>query len=82
MQRAIYIPPGGMIGAGSNTQAAQLAILGRSEGNGSARRRSRRKSKATSPRTRKRRSSAKRKLVKGSAEAKRFMAKLRKRRKK
>lgn len=79
-----YIPPGGMLGALSNTQAGQAALMGRSGGNGS--RRTRRKSKMKMAASRKKkykaRSNGGGKMKAGSAAAKawgRKMKRLRKR---
>ena len=83
-----YIPPSGFIGSGSQTMATQLVQLGSRRAPQSTRRRKR---KSATKRTTKRASSAKRRtkrassrparLVKGSAAAKRYMAKIRKMRK-
>ena len=87
----IYVPPNGFIGAGQQTQAAQLIEMGGMRRNGGTKRRRKRKSSAkraaprrakrrTSSSSRKRAGKAKR-FVKGSAAAKRHMAKLRRMRK-
>jgi len=83
MMRTI-VPPGGFAGFSQMTQASQRALgAGVSRSNGT-RTRKRRKASSSAKRTAKRakRSGKRRtKLVKGSAAAKRFMANLRKRRK-
>jgi len=83
MQR-IYIPPGGFVGSGQQTQAGQATLLGtRRGGNGGRRRRrSRSSSRGSSAPRRKRRATGRksrklRRLVKGSAEARRYMARIR-----
>lgn len=83
MQR-MFIPPGGFIGAGSQTMAGQAGLGAPRAPRATSRRRaarpSGRKSRATSRRTSKRRNGAR--FVKGSAAARRYMAKLRRMRKK
>lgn len=83
---AIVVPPGGFAGFAQMTQASQRAlgsgVRTRSIG---TRKRSKRSKSARSNGPSRRRASSKRrgsKLVKGSAAAKRFMAALRKKRKK
>lgn len=82
----IVVPPGGFAGFSQMTQASQRALgsaVGRSNGTKTRRRRKSAKTKTARAKTRTRRSNKRRgKLVKGSAAAKRFMANLRKRRKK
>lgn len=85
--RSIVIPPGGFAGFAQQTAATQALFqrAGRVGGLRSARKR-RRKSKAKAKSTRtatKRRKSTrgKRRLVKGSAAAKRYMARIRRMRK-
>lgn len=87
MQRSFTVPPGGFVGASQQTQAGQVALLGsRGFSNGSRRRR-KRNSTAKRKRTAKKRSARsssrgkKNRLVKGSAAARRYMARLRKMRK-
>lgn len=77
------IPPGGMAGFSQMTGASKLALTRGARGRtGGARRRKRRtKTKRTKTRKTKRRST-KRKLVKGSAAAKRYMASIRRKRRK
>src|SRR5262245_28503989 len=88
--RLFLVPPGGFIGAQQQTQAGQVALMGgRGGGGGGARRRRRRSASSTRKRARKssrrvssrrarsRKSSRRMRLVKGSAAAKRYMAKLR-----
>lgn len=91
MQRLAYIPPLGPVGAASTTHAAQLVLAGRSRSASapsmpSRRRRKKRTSSRKRTSVRKRTSSRKRssrkRLVKGSAAAKRFMARLRAKRRK
>lgn len=88
MQRLMYVPPGGFVGAQSQSQAAQAVLFGRGSRSSSPRRRKRRASvKRTSTRRKKRASSSRastrrgsrkaRRFVKGSAAARRHMAKLR-----
>lgn len=89
MQRLAYIPPLGNTGASSMTQAGQLALAGRSVSampgaprarRASSRKRRRKASSRPTMRRRARRASSRRgarRLVKGSAAAKRFMARLR-----
>lgn len=84
-----YIPPNGFTAAGQQTQAAQLVELGGMPRNGgSTRRRTAKRAKAkratyTAKRAKAKRANGKRggKFVKGSAAAKRHMAKLRRMRK-
>lgn len=84
----IYIPPNGFVGAGQQTQAAQLIELGMPR-TSSPRRRKRKTAKRAAPRRRAaKRKTAKRaskkrpaRLVKGSAAAKRYMASIRRKRK-
>lgn len=77
-----YIPPGGLAGFNNMTMASRLAL---SRAPGTKSRRRRRKAKKAVPRTAKRgakrAASGNRKFVKGSAAAKKFMAKLRRMRK-
>jgi hypothetical protein len=86
----LIVPPGGFVAFGSQTPATQqlFARWGRIGGTRSAATRRRRKSKAAAPTRRRRRrsssSSGKRRaarMVKGSAAARRYMAKIRKMRK-
>lgn len=75
------LPPGGFAGFAQQTPAAQRAM--RIGGNGTGRRRKRRAKKVAGARRRKRRSSKKpARLVKGSAAAKRYMASIRRKRRK
>ncbi len=79
---ATYVPPNGFIGAGQQTMATQM-IGARPAGNG-PRRRKRKTAKKRAPMKRaKRARSTKRpaRLVKGSAAAKRYMASIRRKRK-
>lgn len=87
MQRIPLVPPGGFIGAQSQTSAGQTALLGargssprRRRRTSSRRARMRKSSRRASSRRRRSRKSPMR-LVKGSAAAKRYMAKLRRMRK-
>jgi len=73
-----YLPPGGLAGFSQMMPASKLALTRGMRSAG--KRRKARKTKTKRTKRAKRRSS-KRKLVKGSAAAKRFMANLRKRRK-
>lgn len=84
MQRSsMFIPPGGFLGAASNTQAGQAALGTRRSGNGGARRKRRKSPRRAKPtRTSSKRSSKLKRMVKGSAAAKAYMAKLRKKRRK
>jgi hypothetical protein len=78
----LIVPPGGFAGMAQQTDAtrALFARAGRAGGRSTQRKR-RRKAKAAGA-TRKRRRSSKRpaRLVKGSAAAKRYMAKIRRKR--
>jgi len=80
----ILIPPGGMAGFSQMTGASKLALTRGSRRSGSGGRKRRRKSakrtKARKTRTRTKRT--KRKLVKGSAAAKKYMASIRRKRRK
>lgn len=80
-----FIPPGGMAGFSQMTGASKLALTRLARGTRRSKRSGkRRKSTAKRKKTTKRRSpksSRRRKLVKGSAAAKRFMANLRRKRK-
>lgn len=85
MMREPFVPPGGVAGASDMTAPQKLLIqsaMPRGNGGGSRRRR---KSKGSAPKRRKRktasRSRGRKRLVKGSAAAKRFMAALRRKRK-
>ena len=90
MQR--YIPPGGFVGAQSNTMAAQATLLGApgpmsSRGGARRKRRSARSNGGSRRSARKSRGSSRAarkaaRFVKGSAAAKRHMARLRKMRRK
>lgn len=83
-----WVPPNGFIGNGQQTMATQMITGGmRSTANGTRRRRRKTKKRASASSTRKRkasRRSTKRpaRLVKGSAAAKRYMAKIRRKRRK
>lgn len=81
---SIVVPPGGFAGFAQQTPATQVLFqrAGRVGGKRSAAKRRRRKAKAA-PAARKRRKSTARpaRLKKGSAAAKRYMASIRKRRK-
>jgi len=80
----IYIPPNGFLGQAQQTTANQLVGV-RAARNGNGKRRKRRTAAAKrAPMRRKRSSSSKRpaRLVKGSAAAKRYMAKIRRKRRK
>lgn len=88
MKPRIVIPPNGWAGTAQQTQATQLVVGGMS-GRATGTRRRKRKSaaKRATPKRRTRRASsrsAKRpaRMVKGSAAAKRYMAKLRRMRRK
>ena len=83
----IYVPPNGFIGAGQQTQATQLIGMAMPRSS-SPRRRKRKTAKRAAPRRRTaKRKAAKRaskrpaRLVKGSAAAKRYMASIRRKRK-
>lgn len=83
----IIVPPGGFAGFAQQTPATQAMFqrAGRTGGLRSAatRRRRKRKTAATAPKRRRktaRRGPGRRKLVKGSAAAKRYMAKIRRKR--
>jgi hypothetical protein len=81
--RSMYIPPNGFAGQGEQTQANQLvaAMIARPA-------RKRRKAKRAKPRAaarakpRKRKAKRPARLVKGSAAAKRYMASIRRKRRK
>jgi hypothetical protein len=78
------VPPGGFAGFAGMTPASKMAMRVKNFGGTIGGKRRRKKKKASSGGKRKKRASAKRgkkRLVKGSAAAKRFMANLRKRRK-
>lgn len=84
----MYIPPNGFVGAGQQTQAAQLIELGMPRATAPRRRRKKKAAKRAAPRRRTaKRKTAKRaskrpaRLVKGSAAAKRYMASIRRKRK-
>ena len=83
----VIIPPNGFVGFGSQTPAVQAMFAratGRKGGLRSARRRRRRKAATSTPRRRRvsaRSRGRKARLVKGSAAAKRHMARLRRMRK-
>lgn len=79
----LIVPPGGFAGFAQQTQATQALFqrAGRLGGVRSARRRKRRTAKkkaAAAPRRRRRTRSSPKRLVKGSAAAKRYMARIRK----
>jgi len=83
---AVVVPPGGFAGNAQQTGVTQLLFAkasGRAGGLTTQRRRRRKKAKkAAAPRRARRASSSKRAhLVKGSAAAKRYMAKIRRKRK-
>lgn len=79
-----FIPPGGMTGFSQMTPASQLALTRGARGT-RTRSTKRRKSRKVKKTRTKRRKSAKRgkakRFVKGSAAAKRYMAKIRRKRK-
>lgn len=85
------VPPNGFVGTGQQTLATQLLTrqwMGSGLGNGSSGRRRRKKAKSAAAPRRRKKSAARRatkragaKFVKGSAAAKRHMARLRKMRK-
>jgi hypothetical protein len=79
-----FLPPGGMAGFAQMTPASKLSLMKGSRGRRSTGKRRKSRRKARVARSRKRVARTKRgrkKLVKGSAAAKRFMANLRRRRK-
>jgi hypothetical protein len=79
-----FIPPGGMAGFSQMTPVSQLALTGRRRAGGGGRKRRRKSAKRSKTRKtakRTRRGKAKR-FVKGSAAAKRYMAKIRRKRRK
>lgn len=78
---AIYIPPNGFVGFANQTSAVQSLGQRRAARSGGTRRRKKKAAVKAAPRKRKRRAAAG-KFVKGSAAAKRHMAKLRKMRRK
>ena len=84
--RTLIVPPGGFAGNAQQTAATQQLFakaVGAKGGRTTQRRR--RKAKASKPRARKKtraRARGKARLVKGSAAAKRFMASIRRKRKK
>jgi hypothetical protein len=81
----IIVPPGGFAGFSQMTQASQRALGSAvSRGNGTRKKRTARKAARSGSAKRKRRSAAGKaaRLVKGSAAAKRYMAKIRRMRKK
>lgn len=79
-----FIPPGGMAGFSQMTGASRLALTRGARGRTAGTRKRRRKAKKARPAKRKRKARAakgrKRKLVKGSAAAKRYMASIRRKR--
>jgi hypothetical protein len=79
-----FIPPGGMAGFSQMTGASRLALTRGARGRSTGTRRRKRRAKKASPVRRKRKARAakgrRRKLVKGSAAAKRFMASIRRKR--
>lgn len=78
-----FIPPNGLAGFAQQTPAVQSLYRGRKSGGGGRRRR-RAKATAAAPRRRKKKAAGARgkaRLVKGSAAAKRYMAKIRRMRK-
>jgi len=75
------IPPGGLAGFAQMTGASKLALMGGRRGGVTRKRRTKRR-KAPKTRKRKTRKAGKRKLVKGSAAAKRYMASIRRKRRK
>ena len=78
----IYSPPNGFVGAAQQTQATQL--IGMAAPRSAPRRRKRKAAKKRASAPRKRRAAAKKRparLVKGSAAAKRYMASIRRKRK-
>lgn len=77
----IYIPPNGFVGAGQQTQATQL-IGARMPSSAPRKRRRKAAAKRAAPKRRRRTAKAKRpaRLVKGSAAAKRYMASIRRKR--
>jgi len=80
----IYIPPNGFLGQAQQTTANQLVgVRAARNGNGKRRKRRAARTARAAPRKRKR-SNSKRpmRLVKGSAAAKRYMAKIRRKRRK
>lgn len=80
----LIVPPGGFAGFNQMTQASQRALgVGAPRSNGT-RRRAKRKTARSGTAKRKRKTSARKanRLVKGSAAAKRYMAKIRRMRKK
>lgn len=86
MQKEFFIPPGGNIGAGSQTSAGRTALMGvgtprqlRPSGNGTRRRRRKPRAEMRSPK-RKTRGKKMARLVKGSRAAKAYMAKIRRKR--
>lgn len=74
---AIYIPPGGAMAVGGLPVGAQLQITGTRRASST-----RRKKRASSTRRVKRASKRPARLVKGSAAAKRYMASIRRKRRK
>jgi len=83
--RSIVVPPGGFAGFAQQTPATQALFqrAGRIGGTRSAAKRRRRKAtaKRAAPKRRRRTTSKKARLVKGSAAAKRYMASIRRKRK-
>lgn len=85
--RTLIVPPGGFAGNAQQTSATQLLFSKASGARGGRTTQRRRKAKAkTATRSRKRKTSTRKRgkarLVKGSAAAKRFMASIRRKRKK
>lgn len=80
----MMVPPGGFAGFSQMTPASQRALGARS-GNGNGTRRRKRKASTRKGSAKRKRTTAKRKagrLVKGSAAAKRYMASIRRKRRK
>jgi hypothetical protein len=79
----ILIPPGGMAGYAQMTGASKLALTRGGRGRSTGVRRKRRKTRASKPRKRTaRKARGRAKLKKGSAAAKRYMASIRRKRRK
>lgn len=79
-----FIPPGGMAGFSQMAPASQLALTRGGRGRSTTRRRKSRKTKTRKTKTRKtkKRKTKGKRFTKGSAAAKRYMAKIRRKRKK
>jgi hypothetical protein len=77
-----FIPPGGVMGFNQMTPASQLALTRGGRGRSTGARRKKRKTKTKTRKTRRTKKAKGKRFTKGSAAAKRYMAKIRRKRKK